>query len=62
MKAFANGHLEVVAALVGEYGADVNIKNVVSCVHQPELTFLFGWCMSGMSANLYIATEIMVDC
>ena len=54
MKASANEHLEVVQALAGEYGADVdiNIKSSVSCVHQPELILLLGWCMCGVYSQL----------
>ena len=60
MKASAKGHLKVVKALAGEYGADVNIETDVSCVHQPQLTLLLGcvWC----TANMYIATVVMLKC
>ena len=54
MKASANGHLEVVKALAGEYDADVKIENSVSCVHQPELILdiAVGWRMSGVYSQL----------
>ena len=61
MKASANGHLEVVKALAGEYGADVNISSSVSCVHQPELTLLLVGVCVVCTANLYIATVMMVE-
>ena len=62
MKASINGHLEVVKALVGEYGADVNIKSSVSCVHQPELILLLGGVCLVCTANLCITTVMMVEC
>ena len=62
MKASANGHFAMVKALAGEYGADVNIKNVVSCVHQPELILLLGGVCVVCTANLYITTVMMVEC
>ena len=62
MKASAKDHMEVVKALAGQYGADVNVKNAVSCVHLPELTLLLGGvCVVG-TANLYITTVMMVEC
>ena len=61
MKASASGHLEVVKALAGEYGADVNIKTV-SCVHQPELILLLGGVCVVCTANLFNVTVMMVEC
>ena len=51
----------MVIALAGECGADVNAKNLVSCVHQPELLLLCGVCMF-CTANLYVNTVMMVKC
>ena len=62
MKASANGHLEVVKALAGQCGADVNVRSNVSCVHQPELILLLVCVRLVCTANMYIATEIMVEC
>ena len=61
MKASANDHLEVVKALAGEYGADVNIMSRVSCVHQRELIFLLGGVCVVCTANMYITTVMMVE-
>ena len=52
MKASAKGHLEVIKALAGTHGADVNVKNAVSCVHLPEIRLLLGWCMAGLYRQL----------
>ena len=62
MMASAKGHLKVVKALAGEYGADVNTTNKVSCVHQPELRLLLGGVCLACTANLYLATVMMVEC
>ena len=61
MKASENGRLEVVKALAGEYGADVNITDSVSCVHQPELRLLLGGVWLVCTANLCITSAMMVE-
>ena len=62
MMASANGHLEVVKALAGEYGADVDSKSSVSCLHQPGLILLLGGVCLVCIANMYITALMMVEC
>ena len=46
-----DGDLDEVRRLLKDEVKDVNVT-YVSCVHQPELTLLFGWCMSGVYSQL----------
>ena len=62
MKASEEGHWKVVKALADEYGADINIKNNVSCVHQPELILLLGVACVVCTTNSYITAVMMVVC